>query len=50
MDDICSSAYGNQVSIYDVPDVGHWIHVEAPNIVFDLLDQNTLSKFDWDII
>mgnify|MGYP006103730893 FL=1 len=46
MDDICSSAYGNQVSIYDVPDVGHWIHVEAPNIVFDLLDQNTLSKFD----
>ena len=46
MDDICSSAYGNQVSIYDVPDVGHWIHVEVPNVVFDLLDQNTLSKFD----
>ena len=45
MNDICNSAYGNQVAIYDVPNVGHWIHVEAPNVVFDLLDKNTLSKF-----
>lgn len=46
MNEACRNAPPGQVAIHDVKDVGHWIHVEAPEIVFDLLEQNTLIKFE----
>ena len=45
MNEACGNAPIGQVAIHDVPDVGHWVHVEAPELVFDLLERNTLTKF-----
>jgi pimeloyl-ACP methyl ester carboxylesterase len=37
-------ALDGEVGMHHLEDVGHWVHVEAPERCFELLDEHTLSK------